>query len=301
MTILIAGMGFVGEPLAHQLTAQGHQVIGLTHSADSLQRLQANAPPRLQVRQADVSQSESLRSVVTEEEAHAVAWVIHCASSGRGGPDAYRRVYRDGLHHLHACCPQARLLFTSSSSVYAQTDGGWVSETDPAEPDRETGKLLRETEGKALQEGGCVARLAGIYGPGRSYILLKYLMGTAVIEGDGGRFVNQAHRDDIVSALLHLIESGATGIYNLVDSTPQTQRTLYAWLADHFAGELPPQAPPDYDRKRGWTHKRVSNEKLRASGWTPRYASFQDAVRQDPQLVPSIQQLLREGNPSRSA
>ena len=41
---------------------------------------------------------------------------------------------------------------------------------------------------------------------------------------------------------------------------------------------MPPTGPRDPDRKRGWTHKRVSNAKLRATGWEPRFPCFLDAV-----------------------
>ena len=67
--------------------------------------------------------------------------VIHCASSGRGGVEAYRRVYLDGCRNLAERFPDARLLFTSSSSVYAQVDGEAVTEKSEAAPDRETGIL----------------------------------------------------------------------------------------------------------------------------------------------------------------
>ncbi|NCF92172.1 MAG: NAD-dependent epimerase/dehydratase family protein [Verrucomicrobiaceae bacterium] len=284
--VLIVGLGFVGSPLAQALHAKGHAVTGLTHAVGPAERL--SQPSSAEVRQADVAELGSLKQAVREP----VDWIVHCASSGRGGPDKYRRVYRDGLANLRELCPQARVLYTSSTSVYAQLAGELVDEEAPAKPDRETGQILRETEELALASGGLVTRLAGIYGPGRSFILLKYLNGTAVIEGDGGRYLNQAHVVDIVSALSHLIEINAKGIYNIVDSTPQTQRAIFQSLADHFQGELPPKAPPDYERKRGWTHKRVSNAKLRATGWDPRYRSFQDAIAHDASLIPSIRDLI---------
>ncbi len=52
-----------------------------------------------------------------------------------------------------------------------------------------------------------VARLAGIYGPGRSALLRKFLSGEARIENGGERYLNQVHRDDIAAALLHLVAS----------------------------------------------------------------------------------------------
>jgi nucleoside-diphosphate-sugar epimerase len=179
----------------------------------------------------------------------------------------------------------ARLIFTSSTSVYSQTDGAAVNEDSPAEPPRETGQILRGTEELVLARGGIVARLAGIYGPGRSVLLRKFFSGEAVIEGDGGRVVNQVHRDDIASALRVLIEEGATGIFNVSDDAPMPQREIYAWLAERFARVLPPSGPIDPNRKRGWTSKHVSNAKLRALGWAPQFPSFFDAVERQPELV----------------
>jgi hypothetical protein len=52
----------------------------------------------------------------------------------------------------------------------------------------------------------------------------------------------------------------------------------YQKLSEIFNRPLPPSGPRDLDRKRGWTHKRVSNAKLLASGWLPDFACFTDAV-----------------------
>ena len=64
--------------------------------------------------------------------------------------------------------PAAKILFTSSTSVYAQCDGSRVTEESETKPLRETSRILLETENFVLDKGGIVARLAGIHGPGRS-------------------------------------------------------------------------------------------------------------------------------------
>ena len=117
---------------------------------------------------------------------------------------AYRAVYLDGARNLFEVLTPRRLVFTSSTSVYAQTDGGWVDEESAALPEVETGRLLRETEEFVLHTGGIVARIAGIYGPGRSVLLRKFFAGEAVIEDGGARYLNQVHRDDVATALLAL-------------------------------------------------------------------------------------------------
>jgi nucleoside-diphosphate-sugar epimerase len=178
------------------------------------------------------------------------------------------------------------MLYTSSTSVYAQTDGSVVTEPCPADPERETGKLLLQAEAITLAAGGIVARLSGIYGPGRSVILQKFLTGSAIIEEDGRRFLNQIHRDDAARALFHLAASGIRGeVFNVCDSTPLSQLECYQALASIFSRPLPPTGPRDANRKRGWTHKRVSNAKLIATGWLPRFPSFLDAA---PAIAPTL-------------
>ena len=207
--------------------------------------------------------------------------VVHCAASGRGGEEAYRRVYLEGCRNLGRRFPKARLLFTSSSSVYSQHEGELVTEESQAAPDRETGKILLAAEHVVTESGGLVARLAGIYGPGRSVLLRKFLDGEAVIEEDGRRFINTIHRDDAARAIFHLLNldpfpSGE--IFNVSDSVTLTQLEVYQGLAEIFGRDLPPHGPRDINRKRGWTHKRVSNAKLRETGWEPLYPSFIEAV-----------------------
>ncbi|MEQ1861580.1 MAG: SDR family oxidoreductase [Chthoniobacteraceae bacterium] len=258
--VLIAGCGYLGQAAATLFAARGWEVIGVTHS------------PQPDMVCADISDAATLAGLP------ACDVVVHCASSRRGGAAEYQRVYLDGARNLASVFAPARLIFTSSTSMYAQNDGSVVTEESPSEPQREPGRVLREAEELVLASGGCVARLAGIYGPERSVLLRKFFSGEAVIEGDGGRVVNQIHRDDAASALVQLATENAAGIFNVCDDTPLTQREVFAWLADHFQRPLPPAGPVDLNRKRGVTSKRVSNAKLRALGWAPQWPSFREAV-----------------------
>jgi mutator protein MutT len=278
---LVAGCGFVGLATARLLHGAGWKVTGCTHSAESAALLAGEPFP---VVACDISDEASVESVLGSR--HGLDLVLHCASSGKGGADAYRKVYLRGAQVLGGVLAPRQLLYTSSTSVYPQTEGGWVTEESPAEPPRETGRILRETEDWVLAQGGTVARLAGIYGPGRSVLLRKFFSGEAVIEGDGRRWINQIHRDDAASGLLRLAESRIPGVFNLGDSQPLEQLALYSELAARFSLPLPPEGPVNLDRKRGWTHKRVSNARLRSLGWTPRYPDFFTAVAEDPDLVP---------------
>lgn len=269
--LLLCGHGYLGQAIGRQFLEAGWELtaVSLSGGEDSL-------PCDL----GDAAAVAALRDAIAPPDR-----IVHCAASGRGGPEAYRRVYLDGCRHLLDGFPGVPLLFTSSTSVYAQTDGGEVTEESPAEPDRETGRLLREAEQLTLAAGGTVARLAGLYGPARSVILGKFLRGEAVIEEDGRRYLNQIHRDDAAAAVLHLALEPRPGLFNIADSRPLSQRECYTALAARFGRPLPPSGPRDPGRKRGWTHKRVSNALLRATGWEPRFPCFLDAV---DSIVPTL-------------
>ena len=269
--IVIAGCGFLGEAAAGFFLEAGWRVLGLCATEESAARL-ADRPFPVAV--VDIS-----KPIRVPAEWGRPDVVVHSASSGRGGADAYRAVYRDGLEHLRDAFSPRRLIFTGSTSVYSQVDGGWVTEDSPADPDRETGRVLLEAEKIAIDAGGVVARLAGIYGPGRSVLLKKFLDGSALLEAGGNRWINQIHRDDGALALLRLAQhEAAAGIYNVCDDTPTTQREIYGWIADHLNRPLPPEGPADLNRKRGWTSKRISNARLRSIGWSPRYPGYRDAL-----------------------
>ncbi|MEA3187246.1 MAG: shikimate kinase / 3-dehydroquinate synthase [Chthoniobacter sp.] len=279
MKVVVFGCGYVGVQTARLFVEAGSEVIGVTRSAESADQL---ARERFPVVARDITDRAALAS---EARFARPDVVISAVSSGGGNADDYRRLHLQGMQNILEVLQPTRAVFVSSTSVYAQVDGSSVDEWSPAEPDRETGKILRQTEELVLGQGGDVARLAGIYGPGRSILLRKFFDGAAVVEGDGGHWINQIHRDDAARALLFLAQTAPPGIFNVCDDTPLPQIVCYRWLAEKFQSPLPPSGPIDFQRKRAWTNKRVSNAKLRALGWQPRFPSFKDAVENDPELV----------------
>jgi len=258
--ILIAGCGYVGQATADLFHAAGWTVEGWTRSAESAAKLSAKPYPVYAINLADREQVYARDGMLDA--------VIHCASSGGAGLNAYRQVYLNGARSLLDRFAGSKVIFTSSTSVYAQRDGSWVTEKSETKPARETGRILLETEQLVLAQGGVVARLAGIYGPGRS----------ALLEND--RFINQVHRDDIATALFLLLDrpSPAREIYNVVDDQPILQSECYRWLAAKLNRPIPPMGRSTAAPKRGASNKRVSNARLRHLGWIPRYPTFAEAM-----------------------
>ena len=147
---------------------------------------------------------------------------------------------------------------------------------------------MRETEELILASGGIVARLGGIHGPGRSYFLSKFLENKAVIDPTEQRFINQVHRDDIAAALLLLAEqpAGKGEVFNVVGDRPITAKEAYEWLGIRLGKPLPAAGQGTVLRKRGRSNKQVSNAKLRALGWEPRYPTFDAAMTKS--ILPSF-------------
>jgi nucleoside-diphosphate-sugar epimerase len=269
--ILIAGCGYVGQAAADLFRAKNWGVEGWTRSAQSAALLSGKP---YAVRAVNISQGAEVADCARATGEFDA--VVHCASSGGGDAELYRQVYLNGVRNLLEIFSRSKLLFTSSTSVYAQREGACVTEESETKPMRETSRILLEAERLVLDSGGIVARLAGIYGPGRSALLTKFLKGTATIDPQSDRFVNQVHRDDIASALLLLLNRSdqKAEIYNVVDDEPILQSECYRWLAQRLNRPLPPIGKSMQERKRGDSNKRVSNAKLRAQGWTARYPSF---------------------------
>jgi nucleoside-diphosphate-sugar epimerase len=264
MKCLIVGCGYVGLPLGAELARQGHEVFGLRrHSAGAMEA--AGIQPLL----ADIMQPASLGKLPRDFD-----WVVNCAASSGGSAEDYRRLYLEGNRHLTAWLapsPPKKFVFTSSTSVYGQDDGSLVTEASPVEPREETSRILRETEELLLVAAkdaspAIILRVAGIYGPERGYWFKQFLSGAARIEGDGSRWLNMIHRDDVIGAVIAALERGQPGeIYNAADNEPVTQLRFFSWLAEKLQKPLPPKMPAgeNSSRKRGATNKRVSNEKLR--------------------------------------
>jgi len=276
--VLIAGCGYVGEAAANAFHERGWDVEGWTGSAESAAKLSGR--PYL-VRAVDLTDPAAIESAGFDV-------VIHCVSSRGGDEEQYRKLYLDGAKNLLRAFPRATLLFTSSTSVYAQMDGSVVDEGSPAEPRHEKGKILRATEELVLAGGGIVARLGGIQGPHRSFFLSRLLEGRTPAEGND-RLINQIHRDDIVSALLLLADRRADcrgKIFNVVADEPVKKSAAYEWLSTQVKMPLVSDAADAPQRKRGDSNKQVSNRKLRALGWEPRYPTFESAMTES--ILPSF-------------
>ena len=254
----------MGLPLGAKLVRLGHEVFGLRRNASAGPDLKSAG---IQPLFADVTVPETLAGLPRDFD-----WVVHCVAAG-GDAANYRQTYLEGTRHLiEWLAPPKKFVYTGSTSVYGQTDGSAVKESSPAEPQAETARVLVETE-KLLLESfrtskfpAVILRLAGIYGPGRGHWFKQFLKNEARVEGDGSRFANMIHREDVVGCILAALKAGRPGeVYNAVDDEPVSLKNFFEWLGATVGKYPPPSVPenPDENRRRGVTNKRVFNRKLK--------------------------------------
>lgn len=289
MRAVVVGCGYVGCALAGQLADAGHEVVGVRRSTAGLERVTAIDESVDAVR-ADATVPATLDSLPDADA------VVFAASAGGRGADVAREVYVEGLRNVleeygTRATPPDRLVYTSSTGVYGDHDGGWVDETTPIEPTTAKTRVLATAETVALTEteaygiDGTVARFAGLYGPDR-YRLGRYLDGPVT-----AGYLNMVHRDDAAGAVRYLLEADvARGEpVVVVDDEPVDKHAFADWLAAECGVDAPPKrskaeriADGDLSTaaaRRIRTSKRCSNEKLRALGYEFVYPTFRTGYR----------------------
>jgi len=296
MRVLIVGCGYVGFPLGVELVRLGHEVCGIRRSAETAGELKAAGIRFVAV---DITKPDELARLPGPFD-----WVVNCVSSGRGGPAEYRGVFLEGTRSLIdwlAPTPLKKYVHLGSTSVYGQTDGSPVKESSPTEPAAETSRILVDVEKILLAAGvekkfpAVILRAAGIYGPERGHLFLKYLRNEARIDGKGERYINMIHRDDLVGVTAAALRNGRPGeIYNAVDDEPVAQIHFLRWLSETLGKWMPPVASEAEmaERKRGVTNKKIQNRKLKMElGYQFKYPNFRKGYTAEIQRLDQLGQL----------
>jgi len=256
--VLLAGCGDLGLRVAQRLLAQGAEVFALRRSPP------ADAGDGLRWLRGDLTRPDTLRDLPS-----GLSQVVFSPTPGARDEAAYRAVFVDGLQHLMAAladAPLQRVLFVSSSAVYGEHGDAWVDEDTPPAPPGFNGRVLLEAERwLAAQPVSSVSlRLAGIYGPGRMQLVERIRAGQAPVRRDPPHWSNRIHVDDAAAAAVHLLGLAAPErVYVGVDDTPLPLHVLY----EHLAGLVGASRPEEGAAPPGVGSKRLSNARLRGSGF----------------------------------
>lgn len=265
-TCLIAGCGDVGTRAGLQLASRGWRVVGLRRSG--------TLPAPIETFHADLGDPASLAGLADL----APAALVHLPTPDARTPAGYRRVYLDGLAHVLGAlrAPPSRVVWVGSTAVHAESGAAWQDEDTPPAPEAWNGVALLEAERwiAANVDGAIVLRLAGLYGPGRDWMIRRARAGEPC-RSDPPHWTNRIHVDDAAAAIVHLLGLGRPApLYLGVDEEPATDCTVLRHLAARLG--LATTAYADAAAAPVATGKRLSSARLRASGFRFAHSTFRE-------------------------
>jgi nucleoside-diphosphate-sugar epimerase len=291
-TALILGCGFLGQALALKLLARGVTVYGTVRSEQSARAL-AGIGVRPMI--LSVTQKVTLAAIRPVYDAGSID-VYYMIPPGPMDKDpGAAKVVMEGLKNVTTALRQARIragVLVSSTSVYGPPGpDGTVDADTPAQPIDDRGRLLLDGEALWLTARSVnrVARLAGLYGPGR-VIGRQAVIDGAPIAGDPQAAINLIHVDDAANLLLAMAQpsapeaaAGPARIELGCDNTPVARIDYYTHLA-RLLNVKPPGVMADAQanllglnvaRLRSATNKKCSSTLTqRRTGWKPVYESY---------------------------
>lgn len=256
--VLVAGCGDLGQRVASRLLAHGDEVYGLRR------HLPAQDDSAVHWLCADLTSAHGLRNLPTD-----ITQLVYSPTPDSRDETAYRRLFVDGLRHVLASLDQAslqRVLFVSSSAVYGDHGDDWVDEETQPSPLGFNGRVLLEAEAWLSRQPvhSIVLRLAGLYGPGRVHVIDLLRAGNARVPRRVSHWANRIHVDDAAAAIVHLLGIPAPeSLYLGVDDMPLPLNVLY----DDLAARMQAPAAAEGPAPAGVGSKRLSNARLRASGF----------------------------------
>lgn len=245
MRLLIAGSGFLGGKIAQLLTARGDTVVALRRSAQH----------------TDASTAEQIACDLNErpaelKERHFDAGIFCLAPGARGAADEqerYHKTYILAQENFLRSADFPRYVYISSTAVYPDVEGEFTENMAVAHSAR-AAQLLKAEEIALAHANAVVLRLAGlysaerpIYGPTRSLF-------------SDDRFVHFLHRDDAARAVLHAIDTGLSGVYNVHDGHPLRRSEILKTHAVPVSG-LP-------------LKRFISAVKFHSTPWHPQYPDY---------------------------
>ena len=254
---LIFGGGFSGKFFAKSVRKLG--CIALTSS-------------RSQKNESDNFIFNSENNLLPEKKIFdGVTHILSCIPPDNNGKDPVLKILKKKIQHL----PLEWVGYLSTTGVYGNTNGAWVSEKDQPNPfqKRSQSRLNCEQEWIDTNLPIQIFRLPGIYGPGRSSLEAIKRQTIKVIHKNNQVF-SRVHVADIANAIIYLLQNKNKldfhRIINIADDEPCSQIEVIKYgykllgltmpepaLFDEIKSDLSPIAQSFWLENR-----RVSNELL---------------------------------------
>jgi nucleoside-diphosphate-sugar epimerase len=277
-SVLLVGCGDIAQRLA-LLLENKWQLTGLRRHPESL-------PSSIAPLAADLCDSASVSKALA---GRIFDYVVVTLTPGERTEARYQQVYIEGTRNLLATLQGApKLLFVSSTSVYAQDEGEIVDETSPAIGGGFSGRCLREAEDWVAASAftSTNVRFSGIYGSDRGGAgrgrLLRSVREGKVDWSSAAQWSNRIHADDCARVLAFLIERWQAGIapspcYVASDNVSTQLGEVWEWLANQMGIDSAVSEEKWRDQTvsgKPVSGKRCSNALLQREGFNFLYPDF---------------------------
>lgn len=234
--VVIVGCGYVGQRLARQLRVEAREVIGLVRGAAS-----AAALPTLGVIPVQVD----LDAVVDTPAVPTAGADLYYFAPPPAEGDTDPRV----AHFLAAIAADRwprRIVYISTTGVYGDCGGAWITEDQPVNPSTARGKRRLAAE-HTLRAWSArtgvpvvILRVPGIYGPGKLPVE-RLRKGLPIVREAEAPYSNRIHADDLARVCAAAMQRGTPGaVYNVADNQPTTMSHYFNSIADTLGLPRPP-------------------------------------------------------------
>ena len=292
--VVSGGTGFVGRPLCQELLARGYQVTAL----GSRERLDPLAHPNYIYLPADTSRKGRWQSVLADADG-----VVNL--TGRSIFKRWTRSYKGIIRSsrlettrnlVDGLSSERPTVFISTSAIGYYGDTGEATVTEASPPTNDfLGTLAQEWEATALKARNRGARVAlmrfgvvlGKGGGALAKMLPPFRLGAGGPIGSGRQWFSWIHLDDLVAAVIFLLESENTkGPYNFCAPAPVRNGELAATLGKilHRPAMLPVPAVMIKLAMGEFGHtllggQRVLPERLTQAGYEFQYPILEKALK----------------------
>jgi nucleoside-diphosphate-sugar epimerase len=235
-SVLIVGCGHIGRRVAGQLRTHGRRVTGMVRSPASADRLRA-----LGIDAVCHDLDAGDQSLPGCAEHGGICYFAPPPSTGT--EDTRMRGFLAALGEL---ARPRRIVYISTSAVYGDCSGAWITEQQLLQPATERGvrrlDAERQLQAWAARHGveWVILRVPGIYGPGK-LPLERLRQGLPVLREEDAPYTNRIHADDLAAICVAALDSAHHNtVYNVSDGHPSTMTDYFFRVADAAGLPRPP-------------------------------------------------------------
>jgi len=229
MHTLITGFGDIGRRVAKLELALGHSVTALIRDQNKIKAANDFGVTTLL---ADLDKAETLTQQPLER-----ARVYYFAPPPASGTQDTR--ISNWLESIGTSKPRV-IIYISTTGVYGDCKGEWVTEQRPPNPTAERAKRRLNAEARLSEWGKeqavpiIILRVPGIYHPDK-LPMTSLLQGKPILQPKVSPYSNRIHADDLAQICLAAAERGKEGeIYNIADNDCCTMSEYFIKVANAF-------------------------------------------------------------------